>query len=79
MFAYTMWYHILKTVPANQVGLSLFIQPLVGSVLGWWLLDETLGLETLIGAVLVCSSLAWWQLRMAARQQIEPLEKPGVV
>ena len=77
MFAYTMWYHILKTVPANQVVLSLFIQPLAGSVLGWWLLDEILGLETLIGAVLVCSSLAWWQLRMAARRQMEPLDKPG--
>jgi drug/metabolite transporter (DMT)-like permease len=77
MFAYTMWYHILKTVPANQVGLSLFIQPLVGSILGWWLLSETLGLETLIGAVIVCSSLAWWQLRTAAQLHIEPLEKPG--
>jgi len=63
IFSYTSWYWIIRTVPVNQVALSLFFQPLAGTVLGYWLLDETLGWRTFAGAVLLCSSLAWWQTR----------------
>lgn len=65
IFAYTVWYRVIKVVPVNQVALSLFLQPLLGSVLGYTLLDETIGPRTVIGAALVCSSLAWWQIRAA--------------
>ena len=66
IFAYTVWYRVIKVVPVNQVALSLFLQPLLGSVLGYTLLNETIGPQTVIGAVLVCSSLAWWQIRSAS-------------
>ena len=65
IFAYTVWYRVIKVVPVNQVALSLFIQPLLGSILGYTLLDETIGLQTVIGAALVCCSLAWSQIRAA--------------
>ncbi len=65
IFAYTVWYRVIKVVPVNQVALSLFLQPLLGSVLGYTLLNETIGLQTVIGAALVCCSLAWWQIRAA--------------
>jgi hypothetical protein len=29
-------------------------------------LDEQIGMQTIIGAILVCFSLAWWQLRAVA-------------
>jgi drug/metabolite transporter (DMT)-like permease len=44
----------------------LFVQPLVGSALGYAFLGERIGVQTVIGAILVCVSLAWWQLRAAA-------------
>jgi len=65
IFAYTVWYRVIQVVPVNQVALSLFLQPLLGSVLGYTLLDETIGVRTVIGAALVCCSLAWWQIRAA--------------
>jgi len=61
IFAYVVWYRIIKVVPVSQVALSLFIQPLVGTWIGYAFLGESIGANTLIGAALVCCSLAWWQ------------------
>jgi drug/metabolite transporter (DMT)-like permease len=63
MFGYTVWYRIIRVVPVSYVALSLFIQPLVGTMLGYTLLGEEINLQTLVGALVVCVSLAWWQLR----------------
>lgn len=62
-FCYTMWYRVIKVVPVSHVALSLFVQPIVGTIIGYTLLDETIGIETVVGALLVCASLAWWQTR----------------
>ena len=63
IFSCTLWYHILREVPANRVALSLFFQPLIGTFLGYFLLHETIGVGTLLGGTLVCGGLAWWQIR----------------
>ena len=63
IFSYTLWYRVLREVPANRVALSLFFQPLIGTFLGYFLLKETIGVETLVGGALVCGGLAWWQIR----------------
>jgi drug/metabolite transporter (DMT)-like permease len=63
IFAYIVWYRVIKVVPVSQAALSLFIQPVVGTALGYWMLGEHIGWHTAIGALLVCSSLAWWQVR----------------
>ena len=63
VFAYTAWYRVIKVVPVNHVALSLFVQPIVGSAIGYTFLGETIGYETAAGAFLVCASLAWWQSR----------------
>ena len=63
IFAYTVWCRVIRVVPVNQVALSLFLQPLLGSALGYALLDETIGPRTVIGAALLCCSLAWWRMR----------------
>ncbi|MDA1315158.1 MAG: DMT family transporter [Acidobacteria bacterium] len=60
---YTLWYRVIKVVPVNHVALSLFVQPIVGTAIGYTLLGETIGYETVLGALLVCASLAWWQVR----------------
>ena len=63
IFSYTLWYRILREVPANRVALSLFFQPVIGTFLGYFLLGETIGVETIVGATLVVGGLAWWQVR----------------
>jgi drug/metabolite transporter (DMT)-like permease len=63
VFGYTVWYRVIRVVPVSSVALSLFIQPLVGTILGYTLLGEQINLQTLGGALVVCVSLAWWQLR----------------
>ncbi len=65
MFGYVIWYRVIRLVPVSYVALSLFLQPLLGTILGYTLLGEEIGLQTLVGAILVCVSLAWWQLRAA--------------
>jgi drug/metabolite transporter (DMT)-like permease len=42
----------------SQVATYAYVNPLVAVVLGWALLDETLGLGTLAGAALVVVSVA---------------------
>ena len=56
---------MIKVVPVNHVALSLFFQPVVGTLIGYTFLGETIGAQSLIGAVLVVASLAWWQVRAA--------------
>ena len=63
IFSYTLWYRILREVPANRVALSLFFQPVIGTFLGYFLLGETIGVETIVGATLVVGGLAWWPVR----------------
>jgi drug/metabolite transporter (DMT)-like permease len=60
---YTIWYRVIKVVPVSHVALSLFVQPIVGAAIGYTLLGETIGYETVLGALLVSASLAWWQVR----------------
>jgi len=67
-FCYTVWYRVIKVVPVGHVALSLFVQPIVGTIIGYTLLDETVGVETVAGALLVCASLAWWQARSLRNQ-----------
>ncbi len=67
-FAYTVWYRVIKVVPVSYVALSLFVQPILGTMIGYTFLDETIGIETVAGALLVCASLAWWQARSLRSQ-----------
>jgi len=43
----------LARVKAAQAGILIYLQPLAGVVLAWWLLGERLGVEFFLGAVLV--------------------------
>ena len=63
IFSYTVWYRVLRDVPASRVALSLFFQPLTGTFLGYFLLAERIGVETLFGGTIICGGLAWWQIR----------------
>lgn len=53
VFAYTVWFSILETRDASELSVFLFLQPVVGMVLGVWLLHEGLSVPKGLGALLV--------------------------
>ena len=82
IFTYVVWFRVLKVVPVNRVALSLFVQPVVGIILGGTILGETINAGTIAGAVLICVSLVAWQVRemnLAASIEFEPGSADSVV
>ncbi|MCX7780085.1 MAG: DMT family transporter [Negativicutes bacterium] len=57
--AYLYWNKGLALVPSHEAGLFFFLQPLVGSLLGWLLLGETLTVSFLCGSLLVIAGVYW--------------------
>lgn len=52
-FAYIFWYDALKAIPASQVGVFLYIEPLVTVVLAGLLLNERLIFASLVGGAII--------------------------
>lgn len=71
LFSYGAWYWALHHVRVNQVAPSLFVQSLIGVGLGWWILDEHLGVRTWVGGALILGSLAWSQM-LSRRHDLQP-------
>lgn len=55
--AFFLWNKGLEMVDTGIGSLFFFFQPLVGSFLGWFLLNEKLGMNFFIGGVLILSSV----------------------
>ncbi|MEG6587050.1 DMT family transporter [Dendrosporobacter sp. 1207_IL3150] len=55
--AFFLWNKGLALVPSHQAGLFFFLQPLVGSFLGWALLDEHLNQSFFIGTALILAAV----------------------
>ena len=51
--AYWAYGFCQKTLGASRVAASLYLGPLYGSLVGWFLLNESLGLHHAVGAVLI--------------------------
>jgi drug/metabolite transporter (DMT)-like permease len=52
-FAYTAYAWLTHNVTPAQVGTYGYVNPAIATVLGWWLLDETLTGATLLGMVVI--------------------------
>jgi len=61
--AYTAYSWLLKRVPADRVGTFAYVNPAVAAVLGWAVLDESLGALQLVGMVVVLLGVALVTLR----------------
>lgn len=55
--AFFLWNKGLQMVDAGSGGLYFFFQPLVGSLLGWWILNEQVSLSFWIGAFLILTGV----------------------
>lgn len=63
IFAYVAWYYVIAKIPMQYVALSLFLQPVIGSILGATVLGETMTYKSLVGTIVICGSLLWWQIQ----------------
>jgi drug/metabolite transporter (DMT)-like permease len=54
---FLFWFWLLSIYPASSVASFSFLTPILGVVLGWALLGETLGPSILISLLLVCAGL----------------------
>jgi drug/metabolite transporter (DMT)-like permease len=57
VFGYAVWVFALRRIQAGAVALSVFLQPVVGTIAAVTILGESLTALTLIGAALVLGSL----------------------
>jgi drug/metabolite transporter (DMT)-like permease len=55
--AYVLYYRLINDVGPTSASLVTYLVPVFGVLLGWLALGETLGLKTLVGAVLVITGV----------------------
>lgn len=69
---FVIYLHLLKTQEATRMSLIAFVTPIVTVILGWIVLGERLGLETLLGGVLVLVGLYCVLVWAPQRQRRRP-------
>ena len=55
--AWLLWMYLVAGGDVGRVAVSIFLVPVVAVLLGWWLLDETIGWSLAIGTALVCAGV----------------------
>lgn len=55
--AYILYYQLIAAVGASRASYSTYLIPIVGIAWGWLLLDETFGINTLLGVLLIFAGL----------------------
>jgi len=53
VFGFTVWFRVLQLWQASRAGVFIYFGPMVALFGGWWLLDEPMGIATIIGAATV--------------------------
>jgi len=64
--ATVLWNWGLKRVPASQAGIFVNLEPLVGAILGVWLLHEALGIMALAGGALIIGGAVYFSYKPAS-------------
>lgn len=57
LFGFLMWFAMMKIYPASDIAAFSFLSPVLRVFLGWWVLDEQIGIEIIGALVLVCLGL----------------------
>lgn len=73
--AYIFWYDALKTIPASQAGVFLYLEPLVTLVVAWLVLGERITWVSLLGGGVILAGVWMVNREEAARQARVGIEK----
>jgi drug/metabolite transporter (DMT)-like permease len=66
----------LRHLPASRVAVVATLEPVLGALLAWVILDETLGPSQLLGGALVVAAVLWVQAHPPA-PEVEAVPSPG--
>jgi probable blue pigment (indigoidine) exporter len=61
--AYSLWFRGIQLLPVAQVSILGLLSPLVAALVGWVVLDQTLSIGQIAGAVLILSAVLLGQTR----------------
>ncbi|HEX2915096.1 MAG TPA: DMT family transporter [Chloroflexia bacterium] len=67
-FAWWLWYKLLSRYSASQISIFLFLSPVCGVISGVLILGESLGLNQVLGGILVATGIGIVNLRMRLRR-----------
>ena len=63
IFAFSVYYWLLKRINAVILSLSSFVTPIIAVILGWIILDEKLSEKVLIGTLFVLIGILFGNLK----------------
>ncbi len=75
-FAYGRWTALTQRLPIKQITLSLYLQPIIGGVVAFFMLGEVPSLRTIAGAMLIVATLfvwTWWKTRSESPRETCPV------
>src|SRR5690606_32180310 len=55
--AFTSFNYLLKTVSPDKVATSTYVNPIIALILGWYILDEQITLQSIIAAVVLLTGV----------------------
>lgn len=74
--AYIFWYDALKSIPASQVGVFLYIEPLVTVIIAWLVLGEQLTWASLLGGAIILAGI--WMVNRTTESQAQEKKRKAV-
>lgn len=57
IIAFTAFNYLLKTVSPEKVATSTYVNPIIALILGWWVLNEHISLQSIIAAVILLTGV----------------------
>ena len=69
--AYVFWYDALQEIPAGQLGVFLYLEPLVTVLVAALLLNEAILLSSLLGGFLILSGVWIVQMKIRPKPVVE--------
>tara|TARA_R110002049_G_scaffold271188_6_gene448361 strand:+ start:2422 stop:3336 length:915 start_codon:yes stop_codon:yes gene_type:complete len=57
IIAFTAFNYLLKAVSPEKVATSTYVNPIIALILGWWILDETITLQSIIAAAILLTGV----------------------
>jgi drug/metabolite transporter (DMT)-like permease len=57
IIAFTAFNYLLKVVSADKVATSAYVNPLIAIILGWYVLDEHISLQSIIAAIVLLTGV----------------------
>ncbi|WP_223548091.1 EamA family transporter [Aestuariivivens sp. NBU2969] len=57
IIAFTAFNYLLKVVSPEKVSTNTYVNPIIAMILGWWILDEQITLQSIIAAVILLTGV----------------------